>query len=145
MEKTLLNLIIFIAICFIVYIIFRNFNYKEGMTTTDASGNTTTSSSSSTGNISVTVGAGAAGNASSYDASIKSAAIQLQDALLVSKYKTDYENVILDLDDLLNNMMLNIALSATSSGNITTVFYELSQLNNAKNALNNIMKFIDSQ
>ena len=145
MEKTVLNLIIFIAICFIVYIIFRNFNYKEGMTTTDASGNTTTTSSTtSSGNISVTIGSGAAGNASSYAASIKSATVQLQDALLISKYKTDYENVILNLDDLVNNLMLNTALSINSQNTMQTLT-GLSNLNNAKNALNNVMKFIDSQ
>jgi|LauGreDrversion4_2_1035121.scaffolds.fasta_scaffold00757_16 hypothetical protein len=140
MEKNLLNLIIFIAICFIVYIIFRNFNYKEGMTTTDASGNTTSSSS----NVSVPIGAGAAGNASSYAANIKSTVIQLQDALLMSKYKTDYENVVLDLDDLVNNLMLNTALSINST-NTQQVLEQLNALNGTKTALNSVMKFIDSQ
>ena len=41
MKKELINLFIFVAICFIAYILFRNlnFNTREGMT--DASGNST--------------------------------------------------------------------------------------------------------
>ena len=133
MEKTLTNLIIFLAICFIVYILFRNFNYKEGMTVTDASGNSTSTSAN-----------GAAGNSTNYAASIKNASIQLQDALLISKYRSNYETVILNMDDLVNNLMLSTALSMDTKNPIQTL-QALNELNNSKTALNNIMKFIDSQ
>ena len=133
MEKTLTNLIIFLAICFIVYILFRNFNYKEGMTVTDASGNSNSTSAN-----------GAAGNSTNYAASIKNASIQLQDALLISKYRSNYETVILNMDDLVNNLMLSTALSMDTKNPIQTL-QALNELNNSKTALNNIMKFIDSQ
>lgn len=133
MEKTLTNLIIFLVICFIVYILFRNFNYKEGMTVTDTSGNST----STTAN-------GAAGNSTNYAASIKNATIQLQDALLISKYRSNYETVILNMDDYVNNLMLSTVLSMDTKNPIQTL-QAINELNNSKSALNNIMKFIDSQ
>lgn len=132
MEKTLTNLIIFLAICFIVYILFRNFNYKEGMTVTDTSGN-----SNSTVN-------GAAGNSTNYAASIKNSTIQLQDALLISKYRSNYETVILNMDDYVNNLMLSTVLSMDTKNPIQTL-QAINELNKSKTSLNNIMKFIDSQ
>jgi hypothetical protein len=133
MEKTLTNLLIFLAICFFIYILFRNLNYTEGMTVTDASGNTT----STTAN-------GAAGNSGNYAATIKNATIQLQDALLISKYRSNYETVILNMDDLVNNLMLSTALSMNPKNPLQTL-QALNELNNSKIALNNIMKYIDSQ
>ena len=96
MKKELMNLFIFIGICFLVYLVFRNINLKEGMTTPE---------------ISSSVSNGVAGNAAAYSASVKSASIKLQDMLLVSKYRSDYETTILNLDDFLNNTMLQTALS----------------------------------
>jgi hypothetical protein len=133
MEKTLTNLLIFFAICFIVYILFRNFNYKEGMTS-DASGNTTSSSTPS----------GAAGNSANYAANIKNATVQLQDTLLTSKYQSNYETVILNMDDLINNLMLSTALSMDPKNPLPTL-KTLNEINNSKTALNAVMKYIDSQ
>jgi hypothetical protein len=131
MEKVMMNLVIFVIICFMVYIIFKFFNFREGMT--DASGNTIDAS-----------GNGIAGNSSSYAASIKTAAIQLQDQLLVSKYRSNYETVILNLDDLVNNLMLTTALSVNPN-NPQQALTTLNQLNDSKTALNHVMKFLDSQ
>jgi hypothetical protein len=134
MNKELWNLFIFIAVCFMVYLIFRNLNmnYKEGMTT-DASGNSITPPAD-----------GVAGNAAAYGATIKAGAIKIQDTLLITKYRSDYETVILNLDDLVNNLMLKTALSVDQS-NPGTSLTKLVELNHAKTALNNVMKFIDSQ
>jgi hypothetical protein len=74
--KDIYNLFLFIAICFIVYILFRNFNYnplREGMT--DASGNSVSTPAN-----------GIAGNAAAYAASLKSATIKSSDTFLISKY-----------------------------------------------------------
>jgi hypothetical protein len=133
--KVINNLILFIAICFIVYILFRNFNYnplREGMT--DPSGN------------SVTVAApanGIAGNASAYAASLKAATIKSSDTFLISKYRSDYESAILNLDDLISNLMLNTALSVDQSNPIKSI-EKLGQMQQAKTALNTVMKFLDS-
>jgi hypothetical protein len=127
MNKEIMNLFIFLGICCLVYIIFRNLKFKEGMT--DASGNTQNT--------------GVAGNATTYAANIKSQTIKIQDTLLVSKYRSDYENVILNLDDLVNNLMLQTALSINTNSPGETLL-KLTQLGQAKTALNSIMKFIDN-
>jgi hypothetical protein len=121
------------ASCFIIYLIYKNYNssnYKEGMT--DASGNET-----STAN-------GIAGNAAAYAAAIKAETIKAQDVLLVSKYRSDYESVILNLDDLINNLMLKTSLSIDPKHPGETII-KLSKLGQAKVALNSVMKFVDSQ
>jgi hypothetical protein len=132
MEKELTNLFIFIGICIFIYIVFRNLHFKEGMTT-DPSGNAVTAS----------VTNGVAGNAQGYAATIKSQAIQLQDSLLVNKYRSDYENAVLSLDDLINSLMLQTALNVNPTSPQESLG-QLSTLNNAKSALNNVMKYIDS-
>jgi len=135
--KELYNLFLFIAICFVIYLVFRNFNYNpmliEGMT--DASGNS----------VAVTAPAnGVAGNAASYSAALKAATIKMQDTFLISKYRADYESSILNLDDLINNLMLKTALSVNQS-NPTQAIESLAKMQQAKVALNSVMKFVDSQ
>jgi hypothetical protein len=132
--KELYNLFLFIAICFVLYLIFRNFNYnplREGMT--DASGNTVSAPPN-----------GIAGNASSYSASIKSAVIKSRDTFLIDKYRSDYESVILNLDDLIDNLMLNTALTINQASPQQSII-QLGQMQQAKTALNSIMKFVDNQ
>ena len=135
--KELYNLFLFIAICFVIYVIFRSFHYNpmliEGMT--DASGN------------SITVNApanGIAGNAASYAAALKSAVIKSEDTFLISKYRSDYETAILNLDDLINNLMLKTALSVNQD-NPSDSIDKLAKMQQAKIALNSVMKFVDSK
>jgi hypothetical protein len=135
--KELYNLFLFIAICFVIYLVFRSFNYNpmliEGMT--DASGNS----------VSVTAPAnGIAGNVASYSAALKAATIKSQDTFLISKYRSDYESAILNLDDLINNLMLKTALSVNQDDPGQSII-QLGQMQQAKLALNSVMKFIDSQ
>jgi hypothetical protein len=134
MEKQIFNFVYFIIFCFVVYVFFRS-STIEGMTT-----DTTDTSSS---NAVTTSSLGVAGNAQTYAANIKTAFIKNQDTLLISKYRTDYENVVLNLDDFINSNMLltvlNIDLTNPNSGLQTLV-----KLNEAKSALNNVMKYIDS-
>ena len=132
MKTELMNLFLFIGICFVLYLLFKNFNFsgiKEGMT--DASGNPVTPSSN-----------GVAGNAASYGATIKAESIKLQDSFLISKYRSDYETVILNLDDLINNLMLNTALSIDTK-NPAAGIKKLAEMNQAKAGLNSVMKFVD--
>jgi hypothetical protein len=130
MSKELMNLFLFIGICFVLFMLFRvTVPFKEGMT--DAS----SSSSSSTNGI--------AGNAASYGATIKSNTIIIQDSLLITKYREDYENAVLNLDDLINNLMLKTALSVDIN-NPEKAIKQLAEMNQAKLALNDVMKFVDS-
>jgi len=87
---------------------------------------------------------GVAGNAASYAASLKSSTIKMQDMFLISKYRSDYESAILNLDDLVSNMMLNTALSVNQQ-NPTEAIEKLATMQQAKTALNTVMKFVDSQ
>ena len=136
MKTELMNLFLFIGIIFVVYLLFRNFNFdiQEGMENQKPSKNTSQSNAVLTNGI--------AGNAASYGATIKSTSIQLQDALLVTKYRSDYETTILNLDDLINNLMLETALNVDVK-NPQPSIEKLSQMNQAKAALNNVMKFVD--
>ncbi len=140
MQKELMNLFLFIAICFVAYILFRHFEYKnqygliEGMT--DGSSKATTTPTSSTN--------GVAGNAASYGATIKAANIKMQDTFLISKYRSDYETAILNLDDLLSSMMLQTALTVDPKSPQTSI-KQLAEMNQAKTALNTVMKYVDKQ
>lgn len=136
--KELYNLLLFIAICFIVYLVFRSFHYYnynpmliEGMT--DASGNSVSSPAN-----------GIAGNAAAYVAALQAAIIQLQDTFLISNYRSDYESAILNLDDLINNLMLKTVLSVNQDNPGESII-KLGQMQQAKVALNSVMKFVDSQ
>jgi hypothetical protein len=133
MKKELMNLFMFLAICFATYIIFRGLNFnlinKEGMT------NSTPDISSSSNGI--------AGNAAGYGATIKAETVKMQDEFLISKYRKDYENIILNLDDYINFLMLKTSLSIDKS-NPEKSFSKLSEMNEVKLALNNVMKFVDA-
>jgi hypothetical protein len=131
MKKDLLNLFIFLGICFLGYLIFSNLSLKEGMTTTDGSGNKLSSSLN-----------GLAGNAATYAANIKSQTVKLTDTLLVSKYRSDYETTILNMDDLINALMLETTLKIDAS-KPSEGLEKIVKLNQAKAALDNVMKFVD--
>ena len=142
MKTELMNLFLFIGICLVVYLLFRNFNYNsqysliEGMTDASTTGESPTAVSP-TGN-------GIAGNAPSYGAQIKAATIKLQDTFLISKYRSDYETVILNLDDLVDNLMLKTVLSIDINNPGDSV-KKLAEMNQTKLALNNVMKYVDKQ
>jgi hypothetical protein len=139
MKQELMNLFLFIAICFAAYILFRHFEYKnqygliEGMTNGSGAATTTTSSTN-----------GVAGNAASYGATIKAANIKMQDTFLISKYRSDYETAILNLDDLLSSLMLQTALTVDTKSPQTAI-KQLAEMNEAKTALNTVMKYVDKQ
>ena len=143
MKKELINILFIVPICFVAYFLFRNLNInvKEGMTT-DASGNAVSNSSNTSNSSTTSTGSGVAGGAQNYAANIKSMVIKNQDVLLISKYRTDYENAILNLDDLINTLMLQTALNVNSSKPYDSM-EKLVQLNSARGELNNVMKFID--
>ena len=126
---------LFIVTCFIIYLIFRSFHYNpmllEGMTNASDKKEETSKD-------------GIADNAAAYAASLKASIIQNQDKLLITKYRSDYESAILNLDDLLNNLMLKTVLTVDTS-NPTDSLDKLAKMQQAKNALNSVMKFVDSQ
>jgi hypothetical protein len=139
------SLIIFIAVCFVLYIVFRNYHYNpmliEGMT--DGSGNTTENKSKSSGN-GTTVSNGMAGNAAEYAAALKANTINSLDTLMINKYRGDYESALINLDDTIDILMLKTALNFNQEKPSDTL-EKLSKMHQAKIALNSVMKFVDSQ
>ena len=129
MKKELINLFLFLAICFVAYLLFKGINLKEGMTASSPSD--------------ATSGNGIGGSDASYAATVKAETVKMQDTFLISKYRKDYENVVLNLDDLINSLMLKTALTVDTN-NPVPALTKLSEMNQAKTALNNVMKFIDA-
>jgi len=140
MNKDITNLVLFIGICFIGYVFLVRIHFKEGLTN---NGPASASVSSSSSNSSSSSSNGIAGNASTYASNLKAASVKLSDTLLVTKYRSDYENAILNAEELINNMMLQTTLSLNPS-NPQEGIKNLIALNNAQTALNAVMKFVDS-
>jgi len=138
-KRDIYNIGLIFTIGFLAYLIFRNMNFQEGF---DGSGNTTPSTTPSTTTASSS--SGIAGGAANYSALIKSQTIKLQDTILISKYRADYENIIMNMDDLVNNLMLQTVLTIDQT-NPKPKLANLVELNQSKNALNNVMKFIDTK
>jgi hypothetical protein len=92
---------------------------------------------------------GVAGNANQYAGDIKTQVIKMQDTMLISKYRKDYENAIINLDDYVNYMMLQTILnlntdSSSSQAQNLQMLDNLNTLNGAKVSLNVVMKFVDN-
>jgi hypothetical protein len=142
---------ILVAICFLIFIIISTTNIKkEGFGSSSKkdsdskkdSKKDSKSSSSSSSMFSTSGSNGIAGNSESYIANIQTAVIKLQDTMLLSKYRTEYENTVMALEDLVNNLMLETALKL-NTGSPQQGLTNLVALHNSKAALNEVMKFID--
>jgi hypothetical protein len=83
-----------------------------------------------------------------YAANIKAEVVKLQDQLLISKYRKDYENAIMHLDDYFGYLMLQQAMNMKQTGDPKTNMENLNALNalkSARDSLDVTMKFLDSQ
>jgi hypothetical protein len=94
----------------------------------------------------VTPSNGVAGSAASYAAAIKAEVVKLQDELLISKYRKDYEAAIINLDELIGYQMLKSSLSLNTAhlDNLMPVIM-IEQLKLAREGLNATMAFLDKQ
>ena len=142
-QEEIFKIIGIIVVCFfIIYMTLKMCSLQtkviEGLTNPD--GTTASSSASST--------SGEAGNAASYAASIKSHVVKLQDELLISKYRKDYEAVIINLDDYIGYLMILQTLNMNLSGDISSNIKSIENLNilrHSKESLNSTMTFLDKQ
>ena len=131
-----------IIVCFfIIYMVLKMFQLQtkviEGLTNPDG----TISSS-------ITPTSGEAGTAASYAAAVKAQVVKLQDELLVAKYRKDYENAIINLDDYIGYLMIKQSLNIKLNGDIKSNIEDVNNLNilkNAKDSLNATMTFLDKQ
>jgi hypothetical protein len=125
MNDLFINLCLFALLIIVSYLVYKYFNpYQEGL----EGRNDTTD--------------GIAGNAATRGAELKAAVILSQDKLLISKYRSDYENVILNADDLVNTLMLETVLNIDKDEPVKSL-EKLTKLNQSKIALNSVMKFVD--
>jgi hypothetical protein len=139
MNDLLTSACILAMLLFAAYISSKTLTYLsnnlEGMETSKSTGTTSTSTTG--------VGAGAA----SWGDAIKSATTKINDAMLVSKYRKDYENVIINAEDCVNASMLSALMTSPlgPDGNVTVqTLTAIKNMNDSKVALNEIMKYVDS-
>jgi len=94
-------------------------------------------------------GNGEAASAATYAATIKANFVKMQDELLIPKYRKDYETTIINMDDYISMLMLkqvlNIDLNNTDMKAVTENINRLNILKSSKDALNDVMKFVDKQ
>ena len=136
MNDDLLKILVLLGVVFFIVglgmnVLKQNMNKREGLANqTDSGGN------------------GEAGNAANFVATIKAQTVLLQDSLLISKYRKDYENVVINMDDYLNMLMLkqvlNIDTTKDPQSNISSL-EALNTISTAKKSLNEVMIFIDKQ
>lgn len=144
MDSDLFKMIGIIIVSFyIIYLVISIFkvqsDFLEGFTSAiDVKKATGGSSGTSSGSL------GFAGSAQSYSEEIKANYVKLQDQMLVSKYRKDYENVIINMDDYLNAKIMEQVLSIkTDTDDEMESFKNLATLYSAKSALNDAMKWVD--
>jgi len=133
---------ILIVCFFIIYMALKMFQLQtsviEGLTNADGTISSSTTAPSS----------GEAGTAASYAAAIKAQVVKLQDELLISKYRKDYEAAIINLDDFIGYMMIKQTLNMKLDGDMKSNIEMINHLNimkNAKESLNATMAFLDKQ
>jgi hypothetical protein len=131
MNEVYLNLLLFAIILLGLYFFFRNYDAqvnREGLENLSSSSN------------------GIAGNSQTYLTTLKNLNIKMKDELNVSnaEFRKNYEDIILGMDDLVNNVMLKTTLTINMNKPEETII-KLSELNQSRAALNNVLKFVDKQ
>jgi hypothetical protein len=138
MNEDLLKILVVLGIAFIIVglgmnIFKMNKNVREGLTNQETAGSGSN---------------GEAGNASNFAATIKAQTVLLHDTLLISKYRADYENIIINMDDYLSMLMVKQVLNIDTTKDMQTNISSLAALNtisSAKKSLNETMMFLDKQ
>jgi hypothetical protein len=122
--NVLINGLIFSCILFFSYLIFRNISSSSNTSIIEGLENQT------------------AGKAASFAEEIKDLTTKKQDVLLISKYRRDYENAIINTSDLVDTLMLEQTM-AIDKNKPYEYLEKLNVLYNAKQSLNETMKFVD--
>ena len=89
-----------------------------------------------------------ASGAQAYSDEIKKIYSKLSDNLLIKDNRTAYENVVIQMDDLINALMLqkmmSISKDSLTEDTIISTLSSLNILSQGKLSLNSVMKYIDS-
>jgi len=137
-QQQWMNLVLFFAILLGAYFVFRYFKfsdysniYKEGLE------NNQTSSAGTNG---------IAGNGSTYLTQLKQTTILLKDKFNLNNadYRKNTEDIIIEMDKLLGYITLE-AILTTNKDKPQSTIEKLSQLAQARLALNNALKFLDKE
>jgi hypothetical protein len=123
---------VMILVAAVLYIFYEVY-YKGGLTKEGMEDGLDTSSRNGIG-----------GNSEEFASSIHDKVVQIQDSLLTSKYAGNYENVIIGMDELVDNLMLKTVLSIDPTSPHKQL-ESLNSLHNTKQSLNSVMKFIMSK
>jgi hypothetical protein len=138
MEQLWMNILLFIVILLgVYYFIFRNNYVEDSIEGMQNNRNNRNNNNTPRRN-------GIASNADTFIASLQQATTKLKDELSISNadYRKKYERIIVEMDNLLNYSMLKGVLTADMK-NPTNSFAAMGNLNNARAALNNVLKFVD--
>jgi hypothetical protein len=130
---------LFIFLLIIVYIFRKVFvSQVEGMQTRQKEG---------TSNDDATIKVNHGINAENFTDRVKSMKNTMRDKLNIPTYRTDYENLLIELNDHVSGMMLDELLSIDPTNiqptHIINKLNNINKLSNGKNNLNDIMKYID--
>ena len=130
---------LFVFLLIIAFVFYTIFNKQlEGMTNNDSNSN------SNSPNKITSHGS----NAEKFSERIKSSHHTMKDKLNISNYRTDYENLIIELNDYVDGMMLNELLTIDpTNAEPTSIMKKLENINkmtNGKQNLNRVMKYLDS-
>jgi hypothetical protein len=113
---------------------------REGLAVQSTDASQTTASASA---------GGEAGLAGDYEAALKARVVQLQDVLLISKYRTAYESTLLSLDEYLGLLQLKYALHLPLSGEATPAEMDsiarLASVQQVRDSLAPLIAFLDKQ
>ena len=132
---------ILIVISFCLYIAVKSLKLQtsivEGLTN---------STSESSKNADFSVG-NSSSNVENYSTKISAEQLKIKDMLNVDKYRQDYENLIIKLDDYIGALMtkeiLNINSADITEDSFLEMIKKLNELNLGRESLNTTMKFID--
>ena len=134
----MLNDIIVGIIAIFCVILFASFfgsflSKREGLTTNGGSSGSSNS--------------GEAGSAAGYADEIKAKMVELQETLLIDKYRKSYETTIINLDDYIGMLMVQQCLNLKLDGGkeLLTGLNALNTLRNAKDNLNTTLEYLDKQ
>jgi len=137
--------ICFLFIAIIFYYIFKNqlkWMRTEGMSNND-SGVELGIMGKKTGNLTAR-----GTNAEKYADAIRTSHNTMKDNINIPKYRTDYENMIIELNDYVDGMMLNELLDVDpTNADPNTIMKKLDKINkmsNGKQNLNKVMKYLDA-
>ncbi len=135
-------LIIVFSLIISMYIMYNLVNYFTSSQYSIIEGMTNTPTSSSYAN-------NIAASAVTYADNVKAATTQNLDAMLIIKYKKDYEASLINMDDYISTLMMqqvqSMDLSNPDPSKNIDKLTNLAYLQQAKTALNTVMTFVDKQ